>query len=124
MSAFRSAAPGMIRGSLKVARFAAAIVVFAGASCAKSSGGASSEVTAPCGCVNVAPETATLRVGQTLSLVASAQSGDSAVTWTSVNTAVATVSSAGLVSAVATGSVVVTARRNALVGSASITVVQ
>jgi hypothetical protein len=78
--------------------------------------------------ITVAPSSANLTVGGTVALVATvvADSGLAhTVTWSSGNTAVATVSATGLVTAVAVGSVAITATSTAdttATGGASITV--
>jgi Big-like domain-containing protein len=78
--------------------------------------------------VGVAPTSVSLAAGQTTQLRATPRDGSGAaltgriVTWTSANTAVAAVSSSGVVSGVAAGQVVVTATSEGVSGQATITV--
>ena len=76
--------------------------------------------------VTVTPTTATITAGGTLQLTASDANGallaPTAVTWTSNNAAVATVSPAGLVNARASGTAIVTATNGTASGSSTITV--
>src|SRR6266480_1361381 len=93
------------------------------------SGTASITVTnVPVASVDVTPPTATVQAGQTVQLSATPKdinglplSGRTA-TWTSSNTSVATVSNAGLVSAVTPGSATITATSEGKSGTATITV--
>ena len=108
--------------SRSFARFCAAIVlVLAATACADKILELVTGLTptAP----TVTPATATLRVGQTVSLVASAQVGAEDIVWTSSSNAIAMVSSTGVVTAVAVGSAVITATRSGLTGTSSITVI-
>lgn len=60
--------------------------------------------------VTVAPQTATINVGQTVNAQAAVTNAtNTAVTWSSSNTAVATVSTAGVITGVAAGTAVITA---------------
>jgi parallel beta-helix repeat protein len=68
--------------------------------------------------ITVTPSTATLEVGQTVKLTASMPG----VSWLSANTAVATVTSGGVVTAVAPGSTIVTAKSKSSRGTSAITV--
>lgn len=87
-------------------------------------------VAIPVGSVSVAPAAATLVPTQVTALTVTVRDAqgnvvrDRAVTWASSNTAVATVSSTGVVTAVAPGSATVTASSGGETGSASITVVR
>ncbi len=79
--------------------------------------------------VSITPTTASVQEGATLQLSASIldtrgrpMAGKSA-TWSSSNPAVATVSSTGLVQAIATGSVTISARSDGVTGTSAITVV-
>ncbi|MEZ4456879.1 MAG: Ig-like domain-containing protein [Gemmatimonadales bacterium] len=82
----------------------------------------------PVAAVSISPRSATLIVGETENLTANPVDGSGnpltgrAVTWASGKTSVATVSSSGLVTAVAPGSTGVTATVEGGVGTASITV--
>lgn len=82
----------------------------------------------PVGSVIVSPPTATVTAGQTVSFSATVRdtSGavvtDRVVTWRSSNTAVATVSAAGVVTGVTPGVVTITATSEARSGSAAVTV--
>jgi len=82
-------------------------------------------VTIPPTAVTVSPGAATLDPNQTRQLTAALtpSNATSAITWSSSNTAVATVSAAGLVTARAVGSAVITARTaNGLTSTCAITV--
>jgi len=76
----------------------------------------------------VSPATASVSVGQTVQLTATPKDGSGnalagrVVTWTSGNTAVATVNGSGLVTGVAAGSVTITATSESKGGTAAITV--
>jgi uncharacterized protein YjdB len=78
--------------------------------------------------ISVSPSTATLNVGGTTSLSATARDGNGNVltgvpiTWQTGDGTVATVSSSGVVTGVAPGSVAITARSGSVTGSATITV--
>jgi len=94
-------------------------------------GGPSGQVaSAPVASVSVSPATGSVRVGATLPLAAVTK--DSAgnpltsrvVTWTSSNSAVATVSTSGVVTGVAVGAATVTATSGGTSGAAAITVTQ
>jgi F5/8 type C domain/Bacterial Ig-like domain (group 2)/Right handed beta helix region len=86
--------------------------------------------SAPVASVTVSPATGSVRVGATLPLAAVTK--DSAgnpltgrvVTWTSSNSAVATVSTSGVVTGFATGAATITATSAGTSGSAAITVTQ
>src|SRR5437763_1492493 len=93
------------------------------------SGTASITVTnVPVASVDVTPPTATVQAGQTVQLTATPRDANGAalsgraVTWSSSNTSVATVSSAGLVSGVTPGSATITATSEGKSGTASVTV--
>src|SRR6266511_2966187 len=97
------------------------------------SGGAAVTVTAapvPVASVAVTPATGSIPVGQTLQLTATPKdaSGNTltgrTVGWTSSNTAVATVSTSGLVTGKVAGSVTITATSEGKTGSAAVTVTQ
>ena len=78
--------------------------------------------------VVVSPPNDTLRVGERVQLVATAQTSsglpvaNSAFFWTSSNDAVASVNEAGLVTANATGAVTIAARTGTIVGTARVVV--
>ena len=78
--------------------------------------------------VDVTPSTATISAGDTLRLSATVRDAQgniltgSSVAWTSSDGAVATVSSAGTVTAVAAGSATITATSNGKMGQATVTV--
>src|SRR5439155_12625753 len=82
----------------------------------------------PVASVDVTPATATVQAGQTVQLTATPRDANGAalsgraVSWSSSNTSVATVSNAGLVSAVTTGSATITATSEGKGGTSSITV--
>jgi len=82
----------------------------------------------PVASVTVSPATATVFVGATTQLSATPKDAAGnvlagrAVTWTSSNTAIATVSASGLVMGVAAGAVTITATSEGRSGSASVTV--
>src|SRR5256714_170731 len=93
------------------------------------SGTASITVTnVPVATVDVTPPTATVQAGQTAQLTATPRDANGAalsgrtVTWSSSNTSVATVTSAGLVSGVTPGSATITAASEGKSGTSSITV--
>ncbi len=79
--------------------------------------------------VVITPQLDTLSVGERVQLVASAHSSSGAVvsskffSWSSSNDAIASVSSAGLVTAHASGSVVIAARTDNTVGTANVVVI-
>ena len=79
--------------------------------------------------VTITPSTATLREGDSITLVATTRDASGAVltgraiTWTSSRTSVATVSSEGVVRAVGVGTATITATSEGKSGTASITVV-
>ena len=82
------------------------------------------------GSIAIEPSSATLMsLGETVQLAASVLDGagqpvaDAAVTWSSSDASVATVSGAGLVTAVSNGSVTITARSGSASGAAEITVI-
>ena len=83
---------------------------------------------APVASVTVTPTTRSLTVGQTFTLTATARDAGGTVisgapiTWTSSNTAVATVSTSGVVTAVAAGSASIDATSGTASGTATITV--
>ncbi len=78
--------------------------------------------------VVVTPSTSTLNVGQTVALVATLKDASGKVvvgapfTWSSTNSAIASVTSSGSTSAVASGSTTISATSGGVKGSASITV--
>jgi uncharacterized protein YjdB len=83
----------------------------------------------PVASVSVAPATASLPVGQTVQLTATPKDASGnplagrVVTWASSNTALATVSSSGLVAGVAAGSATITATSEGQSGSSTVTVI-
>src|SRR5438094_367048 len=82
----------------------------------------------PVATVEVTPPSASVQAGQTVQLTATPRDADGAplsgrtVTWSSSNTAVATVSNSGLVSAVTPGSATITAASEGKSGTSTITV--
>jgi len=99
------------------------------ASAEGKSGAASITVTSvPVAAVSVAPTSPSLQVGQTVQLTATPRDasgnalGGRAVTWTSSNTSVATVSGSGLVSGGAAGTATIMATSEGKSGSATVTV--
>jgi Big-like domain-containing protein/calcineurin-like phosphoesterase family protein len=76
--------------------------------------------------IAVSPGSATIAVGQTVQLTASASPPSSASTfaWSSSNNSVASVSSAGFVSAAAPGTALISATAGGVTGTSSITVTQ
>jgi uncharacterized protein YjdB len=82
----------------------------------------------PVASVDVSPTTATLQVGTTQQLSAVTRDANNnvltgrAISWTSVNTGIATVSGSGLVRGVAAGNVSITASSEGQIGSSAITV--
>lgn len=92
------------------------------------SGTAAVTVVVPVGSVIVAPNPGSVLTGQTVTLTATVKDQlgsvvtDRVVTWTSSNSAVATVSSTGVVTGVAPGPVTITATSETKFGTASVTV--
>ena len=93
------------------------------------SGTATVTVTAaPVASVNVTPPTATVTVGQTTTLTAQTLDGSGnaltgrAITWTSSNTAIATVTQGGVVTGAAPGTATITATSEGKTGTATVTV--
>src|SRR4051812_48310417 len=74
--------------------------------------------------IAVSPSSASIIVGNTAQLTASATPGNVSptYTWSSSNTAVATVSQSGLVSAIAAGTATISASSGGVSGTSSITV--
>ena len=74
--------------------------------------------------ITVSPSSASITAGQTIQLTATASPPNTATTftWASANTAVATVSTSGLVTAVAQGTTSITASSGGVTGSSTITV--
>ena len=98
-----------------------------------SSGGVSGSATVtvaplPVGTVSVSPSTVTLNPGQTSTLTATVRDANGGtmtnaqVSWTSSNSAVATVTSSGVVTAVASGSATIRASSGGVSGTATVTV--
>lgn len=91
--------------------------------------GAAFKPQAPVASVTISPAAAKIVIGLAQQLTATTKDGNGnvltgrAVTWSSTNTAVATVSSTGLVTAVAPGSATISATSEGQSGSASMTVV-
>jgi uncharacterized protein YjdB len=85
-------------------------------------------VRVPVASVSVAPASASVQVGSSVQLTATPKDASGAplpgrtITWSSDNTAIATVSGSGLVSGVAEGGVAITATSEGQSGSAAITV--
>src|SRR5207248_370870 len=95
------------------------------------SGTASVTVTnVPVASVDVTPPTATVQAGQTVQLSGTPRDANGAalsgraVTWSSSNTSVATVSTSGLVSGVTPGSATITATSEGKSGTSSVTVTE
>jgi len=88
----------------------------------------SSTPPAPVASVTVTPPSATVQAGQTVQLTATLKDANGnllsgrSVTWSSSNTAVATVNNSGLVSGAAAGSATITATSEGQSGTAAITV--
>src|SRR5207302_655296 len=86
--------------------------------------------TTPVASVDAPPPTATVQAGQTVQLTATPRDANGAalsgraVSWSSSNPSVATVSSSGLVSGVTPGSATITATSEGKSGTASVTVTQ
>ena len=86
--------------------------------------------SAPAASVTVAPSTATVPVGNSTTLNATVRDGSSnimvnaSVSWSTSNSAIATVSNSGVVTGVAVGSATITARSGTASGTATITVSQ
>ena len=105
----------------------AALVLIGLASCAKSSNKINSPAE-PVASVVVGPASATIGVGSFASLTATPEDASGnplsgrVVTWSSDNTAAATVSGSGLVAGVAAGSATITATSEGKSGTAAITV--
>jgi len=100
------------------------------ASAGGQSGSAAITVTpAPVASVTVSPSTSTVSTGQTTTLTATVKDvngtvvTDRTVTWSSNNSAIATVSSSGVVTGGSQGSATITATAEGKSGSASVTVV-
>ena len=93
------------------------------------SGTAALTVVVPVASVTVTPAPATVVIGQTVQLTATPKDANGTVltgrvvTWASSNTAVATVSSTGLVTGVAQGQTTITATSETKIGTAAITVI-
>ena len=94
----------------------------------KSGSAAITVQPAPVASVSVAPTAPAVEVGKTVQLTATVRDANGAVltgrtvTWQSLNTSVATVSSSGLVSGVAAGSATVRATSESVAGTATVTV--
>lgn len=109
----------------------AALLVLANGACGSStdSTGGSPPGPVPVATVNVSPPSATLSVGATQLLAATTRDASGnvlagrTVTWSSSSAAIASVSSSGLVTAVAAGGATITATSEGQVGAAAITVV-
>lgn len=104
---------------------------FAIVAVAAACGGSGDTTTAPAGplaTVTVSAVTTTVSLGSTLQLTAIPKDASGNVisglsaTWTSSNTSVATVSSVGVVSGLAVGSVTITATINGIAGTAGLSV--
>ncbi|MGH7743031.1 MAG: Ig-like domain-containing protein, partial [Candidatus Eiseniibacteriota bacterium] len=110
-------------------RLGAAVLLAAGiASCFSPKKITAPATVAAVASVQVSPPSATLTVGGSATLSATPLDADGnvlkgkAIAWSSGNTAAATVDAAGLVSAVAPGSAVITAMSDGMGGTATITV--
>ena len=109
----------------------AALLVLANGACGSStdSTGGSPPGPVPVATVSVSPPSATLSVGATQLLAATTRDASGnvlagrTVTWLSSSAAIASVSSSGLVTAVAAGGATITATSEGQVGAAAITVV-
>jgi uncharacterized protein YjdB len=115
---------GMVRlvaaGSAQISATAGTVTAVAVATCSQS--------PAPVATVRVTPNTASLTPGQYTPLTAVAldsmgnQLTGQPITWTSSNTSIATVSSSGIVTAVAVGAAVITATSGSVSGVSHVTV--
>ncbi|MBM3842946.1 MAG: hypothetical protein FJ397_06730 [Verrucomicrobia bacterium] len=105
-----------------------AVVLFLAGRSEGRSGTAAITVPVPVATVTIAPTSATVTVGGTQQLTATTRDASGnvltgrTVTWTSSNTGVATVSTTGLVTAVAAGSATISATSEGRSGTAAITV--
>lgn len=85
-------------------------------------------VAVPVGSVTIAPTTASLTIGQSATLTATVKDANGAivtdrpVTWTTSNAAVASVTQAGVVKALAAGTAIISATSDGNSGSATVTV--
>jgi uncharacterized protein YjdB len=115
---------GMVKlvaaGSAQISATAGGVTAVAAATCSQS--------PAPVATVRVSPSTASLTPGQYTPLTAvpldsaGNQLTGQTVTWSSSNTSIATVSSSGIVTAVAVGAAVITATSGGISGTAHVTV--
>ncbi|HSQ29801.1 MAG TPA: Ig-like domain-containing protein [Gemmatimonadaceae bacterium] len=106
---------------------AAGTVTITASSGGKSGTSTVTVTTAPVGSVTVSPSSTTIIIGQSTTLTATVKdiNGNTvsrAVTWSSSNTAKATVNSSGVVTSVDTGKVTITATSEGVSGTASVTI--
>jgi uncharacterized protein YjdB len=117
-----------VSASGMVTAVAAGAATISATSEGKSGTAAVTVAPVPVASVAVSPATATVLAGNTVQLAATPKAADGdplagrTVTWTSSNPAVATVNSSGLVTAVAAGTVTITATCEGKSGTATITV--
>jgi alpha-tubulin suppressor-like RCC1 family protein len=102
---------------MKTAALVCCLCVLALAAC---NGGGGSD-TSPAPVVAVTPSSASVMAGQQIQLSATVTGGSDPVTWSSSNTAVASVSSTGLVTARTSGQVTITATSGGGSGTAALT---
>jgi uncharacterized protein YjdB len=118
-------ASGLVTG---VAAGSATITATSEGKTASSSLTVTAPAPVPVSTVSVSPATATLQIGGTQQLSATTRDASNnvltgrVVTWSSANTAIATVSASGLVTAVSAGSASITATSEGKTGSALMTV--
>src|SRR2546425_1586027 len=117
-----------VNGSGLVSGVAAGVATITATSEGQSGGATITVTVVPVASVTVSPATASAQVGQTVQLTATPKdAGGSplagrAVTWTTSNASIATVSAAGLVSAVAAGRGTITGPGEGKTGTATVTV--
>ena len=117
-----------VDGSGKVTAVTAGSATISGTSEGKTATSAITVTVIPVAAVSVNPSSAALNVGQSVSLAAIATDSHSntlsgrPVTWSTANAAVATVSTAGLVSAIGAGTTTISATIEGQVGTAQVVV--
>src|SRR6266540_2456443 len=117
-----------VNGSGLVSAMAPGLATITATSGGKSGTAAITVTSVPVAAVDVAPAVATIPQGQTTQLTATPKDAAGnplsgrAVSWTSSNTAVATVSASGLVTGVTAGAATITATSEGQSGSAAVTV--
>src|SRR5207249_11453549 len=125
-----SSAPGVasVDGSGMVRGVAVGAATITATSEGKSGTASVTVASVPVAAVAVTPPAVTIPQGQTVQLTATPQDasgnalGGRVITWASGNTAVATVSGSGLVTAVAPGAATITATSEGQSGTATVTV--